>query len=121
MKLAAAALALLATMLVVEGPAHAQTRLPGAEARAAAMVRTYLGCSIDSQRYLSIGNTTSGVIRLGTPVYWSGKQEGRQPREYSAPLYANVSPGGVYRIGGVYKYDPSVPWVQRPPVATRAP
>jgi hypothetical protein len=103
--------------------AQAQIRLPDLQA-STVYSRTYLGCIIDSRHYLSLRNTTSGTIRVGTPVYWSGKQEGQQPREYSAPLYANVSPGGVYQIGGAYKYDPSVQcrvWILRPRVATRAP
>jgi hypothetical protein len=113
-----------ATVLALEGLAVAQTRFPRAETNVA-MVRTYLGCSIDSGRYLSLRNTTSATIALGTPVYWTGKQEGQaQPHDYSAPLYAAVAPGGVYQIGGVYRYDPSVTcrvWVMRRAAATRAP
>src|SRR5262245_22200795 len=113
-----------ATVLVLEGLAAAQTRFPRAQTNVA-MVRTYLGCSIDPSHYLSLRNTTSATIALGTPVYWSGKQQSQaQPHDYSAPLYAAVAPGGVYQIGGAYRYDPSVAcrvWIMRPAVARRAP
>src|SRR5687768_11471168 len=99
MKAVAAALAVLIAMSAHATVAHAQTRIPGAQT-SAVVVRTYLGCSIDAQRYLSLRNTTSSTLRVGTPVYWTGTQEGQPPRQYSAPLYADVSPGGVYQIGG---------------------
>jgi hypothetical protein len=103
-------------------PALAQSRFPGAQT-SAITTRTYLGCSIDAQHYLSLRNTTSATLRVGTPVYWSGKQQGQPPRQYAAPLYADVAPGGVYQIGGAYKYDPSAPcqvWIRRTPLATLA-
>lgn len=112
-----------ATLPVAEGPARAQTRAPEAQTNALT-TRTYLGCYIDSGRHLFLRNTTSAVLRVGTPVYWSGKQAGHQPREYRAPLYANVSPGGVYQAGASYRYDPTVPcrvWIMRRPTATLAP
>ena len=123
MKAVAAALAILIALSAPAMVAHAQTRIPGAQTSAIA-VRTYLGCRIDAQHYLSLRNTTSSTLRVGTPVYWIGTQEGQPPRQYSAPLYADVAPGGVYQIGGVYKYDPAAPcrvWIARRPVATRAP
>jgi hypothetical protein len=112
----------LATSLSA-APALAQTRIPGAQT-SAITTRTYLGCSINAQHYLSLRNTTSATLRVGTPVYWSGKQQGQPPRQYAAPLYADVVPDGVYQIGGAYKYDPSAPcrvWIRRTPLATLAP
>jgi hypothetical protein len=112
----------LASFLAVANPADAQTTIrPQTNAL---MVRTYLGCSIDHQQHLSFRNTTQAALRVGTPVYWSGKQLNQPPREYAAPLYAEVPPGGSYQIGGVYRYDTSVAcraWVMRPMTATRAP
>ena len=124
MKLAAAAAALLVSLAIVGAPASAQTRFPRPQTDVAA-VRTYLGCFIDSGRYLHLRNTTSGVLRVGTPVYWTGRQAGQQqPHEYRAPLYAEVAPGGTYQAGGAYRYDPTAGcrvWIVRPPTATLAP
>jgi hypothetical protein len=125
MKAVAAALAVFVAMsaTAIAADAHAQSRIPGAQVTAAA-VRAYLGCSIGAQGYLSLRNTTSATLRIGTPVYWTGTQQGQPPRQYSAPLYADVAPGGVYQIGGAYRYDPRAPcqvWIMRRPVATRAP
>lgn len=124
MKLAAAAAALLVSIAIIGAPASAQTRFPRPQAEVA-MVRTYLGCFIDPGRYLHLRNTTSAALRVGTPVYWTGKQSGQQaPREYRAPLYAEVAPGGTYQIGGVYRYDPTAGcrvWILRTPTATLAP
>src|SRR5262245_60978769 len=114
MKLAVAALALLVGLA---GAASAQTRFPRVQADIP-VVRTYPGCFVDSGRHLNLRNTTPGVIRVGTPVYWTGKQAGQPPREYRAPVYLDVAPGGVYQIGGGYTYDPSVAcqaWILRPP------
>jgi hypothetical protein len=122
MKLAAA-FAVLATLLALGAQAQAQAWRPRPHLEAAA-VRTYLGCFIDSGRHLHLRNTTSTVIRLGTPVYWTGKQAGQQqPHEYRAPVYLDVAPGASYQIGGGYRYDPSVAcrvWITRLPTATLA-
>jgi hypothetical protein len=123
--IAVAGLALLALFVassVVEAKVKIVRRPPGS---VIALNRTYLGCTINGSHYLSIVNTTAATIALGTPVYWSGKQEGQpQAGQYSAPVYAAIPPNGSYQIGGAYKYDPSIAcqaWMTRKLTAAPSP
>lgn len=106
----------LALLLVIEGPARAETGAPQAQG-GGVNVAVYLGCLIDSQRHLNLRNTTSTRLRIGTSVYWSIGQE-RFP--HKTLLYLDVLPSQRYPIDSINTYGSSAlcrVWVFRPSAA----